>query len=58
MEDFYKGLGEGLGIADALRRAQLARIEKGEHPYYWAPVVISGDFRPIREYRALFRGLR
>jgi CHAT domain-containing protein len=36
-----------LGRAEALRRAMLAMIDKGEprqaHPSYWAPFVVVGE---------------
>jgi CHAT domain-containing protein len=36
-----------LGRADALRRAMLAMIDKGDgheaHPAYWAPFVVVGE---------------
>ena len=39
-----------LGRAEALRRAMLAMIDKGEpaqaHPAYWAPFVVVGEGAP------------
>ena len=39
-----------LGRAEALRRAMLALIDKGEpreaHPAYWAPFVVVGEGAP------------
>jgi hypothetical protein len=36
-----------LGLAEALRRAMLAMIDKGKpheaHPAYWAPFVVVGE---------------
>ena len=55
MQAFYKARGEqGLGKAQALRRAQLAfingdirrtREQTWDHPYYWAPFVLMGNWR-------------
>ena len=48
MVEFYRNLrnGEGLSKAEALRLAQLKIMrEKGyEHPFYWAPFIIVGDW--------------
>jgi CHAT domain-containing protein len=37
----------GVGHAEALRRAMLALVDKGEvheaHPTYWAPFVVVGE---------------
>lgn len=48
MDRFYKAMfTEGLPPAAALRRAQLALAgsEQWRHPYYWAGVLINGDWR-------------
>ena len=41
-----------IGRAEALRRAMLALIDKGEphqaHPYFWAPFVVVGEGGPAR----------
>jgi CHAT domain-containing protein len=41
MADFYENLTE-VGVPEALRRAQLRFIERGEHPYFWAPFTAAG----------------
>ena len=45
MNDFYRRLGEGASVADALRHAQLAAIasETHDHPKYWAAYMLTGD---------------
>lgn len=53
MLEFYKQLrhsavkGTPLGKAEALRRAQLSLMNdpRYNHPYYWAPTVLIGDWR-------------
>ena len=55
MQAFYKARGEGaLNKAQALRQAQLAFIageirqskqKAWDHPYYWAPFVLMGNWR-------------
>ncbi|MBC8122507.1 MAG: CHAT domain-containing protein, partial [Gemmatimonadaceae bacterium] len=49
MEQFYRGLGLGLGRSEALRRAQLgvAGMAGLGHPYWWAAFAPSGDWRPV-----------
>ena len=46
MSSYYRGLREGLGRGDALRRAQLAILNrKGhEHPFYWASFIQVGEW--------------
>jgi CHAT domain-containing protein len=46
MSAYYRGLREGLGRGDALRRAQLAILNrKGhEHPFYWASFIQVGEW--------------
>jgi len=46
MTAFYAGLKQGLGRAEALRKAQLAMLKrKGrEHPFYWASFIQSGEW--------------
>lgn len=45
---FYTELAKGRGRAAALRDAKLSMIEgRGGHPYRWAALVLSGDWRPI-----------
>lgn len=41
MSDFYGFLPRS-GVAGALRRAQIRFIERGEHPYFWAPFTAAG----------------
>ncbi|MGD1903752.1 MAG: tetratricopeptide repeat protein [Geitlerinemataceae cyanobacterium] len=46
MVKFYAGIWEdGLTPAAALRQAQLAMWEAGEHPYYWAAFGLQGEWR-------------
>jgi tetratricopeptide (TPR) repeat protein len=53
METFYRKLAEGWTKAAALRHAQRQFIdgEAGDaryaHPYYWAPVFLTGDTGPL-----------
>lgn len=49
MRDFYTGLKNGQGRAQALRSAQLAMLKTGpyRHPRYWSAFLISGDWRPL-----------
>jgi tetratricopeptide (TPR) repeat protein len=42
MTDLYTFLQRGTPIASSLRDAQLAFIERGEHPYLWSPFVLIG----------------
>jgi CHAT domain-containing protein len=42
MQRWYRHLREGLGRAEALRKAQLEIKTKHPHPYYWAPFVLVG----------------
>ncbi len=46
MSAFYRGLAEGLGRAEALRRAKIRFIESNTalaHPYHWAGFVLYGQ---------------
>lgn len=46
MINFYDGLKKGLTKAEALRRAQVALLNKGDfhiHPFFWAPYVMIGN---------------
>lgn len=47
MESLYRGLADGLSKTEALRRAQLALLRQGdsEHPFYWAPFVLIGNWQ-------------
>ncbi len=42
MQSFYAGLLAGRRPSYALRAAQIERIERGDHPFYWAPFVLLG----------------
>ncbi len=46
MEEFYKGLKNGIPKAEALRIAQLALMKnpKYAHHYYWAPFLLVGSW--------------
>ncbi|QHG20410.1 CHAT domain-containing protein [Nostoc sp. ATCC 53789] len=45
MEEFYKGLKNGLALPEALRLAKLSLLssEKYFHPYYWAGFILVGN---------------
>ena len=46
---FHQGFaGDRLPVAKALRRAQLAFIEEGVHPYYWSGFVVTGNTSALR----------
>lgn len=53
MQTFYQHLSEGLPKNKALRKAQLAAIEKGQAPFFWAGFVPLGDMRPIIQTTSL-----
>ncbi|HMT08442.1 MAG TPA: CHAT domain-containing protein [Pyrinomonadaceae bacterium] len=42
MESFYAQIQLRDGAAASLRKAQISAIERGEHPYFWAPFVAIG----------------
>ncbi|MFN0277015.1 MAG: CHAT domain-containing protein [Pyrinomonadaceae bacterium] len=42
MKDFYTNLQLGHSIPASLRRAQIAFIERREHPFFWSPFAIIG----------------
>lgn len=46
MEEFYKGLKNGISKAEALRLAQLTLMKnpKYAHHYYWAPFLLVGSW--------------
>ncbi|NEP15054.1 MAG: CHAT domain-containing protein [Symploca sp. SIO2C1] len=47
MVEFYRNLGQGNGNrAEALRQAQLSLLkqQKYQHPYYWAPFILVGNW--------------
>ncbi|MEM9216642.1 MAG: CHAT domain-containing protein [Cyanobacteria bacterium P01_F01_bin.150] len=50
MARYYENLTKGMGRSNALRAVQLEMINAGDeysHPYYWAPFILTGDWRPI-----------
>jgi CHAT domain-containing protein len=49
MVSYYEKLLQGKGRSEALREVQLAMLKDGQtaHPYYWAPFIQSGDWRPL-----------
>lgn len=46
MTEFYQQLSKGIGKAEALRNAQeyMLKQPKYEHPFYWAPFVLVGNW--------------
>jgi CHAT domain-containing protein len=51
MRSFYAGLRAGRGRAQALREAQLEALSDTSgrsHPFFWAPVVLLGDWGALR----------
>ncbi|HBL10917.1 MAG TPA: hypothetical protein DD379_05835, partial [Cyanobacteria bacterium UBA11162] len=46
MSEFYQELSKGVRKAEALRTAQLNLLKqpKYEHPFYWAPFVLVGNW--------------
>ncbi len=49
MKAYYERLARGEGRSEAMRQVQLAMLHTPgrEHPYYWAPFVVSGDDRTL-----------
>jgi CHAT domain-containing protein/Flp pilus assembly protein TadD len=47
MEEFYRQLKAGKGIAEAKRLAEITLLRNPEtsHPYYWAPFILIGNWR-------------
>jgi CHAT domain-containing protein len=47
MAEFYKNLAAGKSKAEAMQNAQLALLRNPEynHPFFWAPFVLMGDWR-------------
>lgn len=47
MTDFYRRLAAGAGKAAALRGAQLALLDRQgyQHPFFWAPFTLVGDWQ-------------
>ena len=55
MVQYYQQLIQsGLGRGEALRNMQQDFIEseKYNHPYYWASLLLTGDWRPLASARA------
>ncbi len=50
MVQFHRRLRRGLAKDEALLQAmrEVAADPATAHPYYWAPFVLMGDFRPLR----------
>jgi CHAT domain-containing protein len=50
MVDIYRGLHAGLGRGAAVSAAQRTLLDRGDgetHPYFWAALVLVGDWRPL-----------
>jgi CHAT domain-containing protein/tetratricopeptide (TPR) repeat protein len=49
MKAYYERLASGEGRSDAMRHVQLAFLHTSgrEHPYYWAPFIVSGNDEPL-----------
>jgi CHAT domain-containing protein/Tfp pilus assembly protein PilF len=49
MTDYYRGLKQGLGRGDALRRAQRTMVARRgrEHPFYWASFIQAGEWASL-----------
>lgn len=47
MVEFYKGLKQGKSKGQALQQAQILQLgqEKYNHPFFWAPFILIGDWR-------------
>lgn len=45
IKEFYTHWLAGVSKTEALRQAQIALLEKYEHPYYWAPLILTGNER-------------
>jgi hypothetical protein len=54
MEGFYRNLGKGLPVAEALRQAKLEAIAQGSSPIVWAAFQVVGDpgVTPVLRTRA------
>jgi len=48
MVDFHRRVLGGVGVADALRGAQLALRERHPDPYFWAAFILQGDPGAVR----------
>ena len=53
MNKFYTNLLAGMGIAEALRKAQSDVMLDLPHPYYWAAFVLTGDPGEVTENKFL-----
>jgi CHAT domain-containing protein len=53
MTEYYKGLKEGLGRGEALRRVKLAMLKRKDrqHPFYWASFIQSGEWANLNGQR-------
>jgi CHAT domain-containing protein len=50
MNDYYRGLKQGLGRGDALRQAKLAMLSRRgsrQHPFYWASFIQAGEWASL-----------
>ncbi len=49
MTSYYTGLKNGLGRGEALRRAQLAMLQRKDrqHPFYWASFIQAGNWKSL-----------
>jgi CHAT domain-containing protein len=49
MEEFYNNISIGMAKAEALCKAQtiLLRSAEFKDPYYWAPLILVGDWSPV-----------
>ncbi len=54
MEQFYKGLHDGLSKVQALRAAKLYYLDNSNaltsHPSYWAGFLLHGNYKPLPSY--------
>lgn len=49
MSEYYKRLKAGEGRSEALRNVQLKMLKnpRRRHPFYWAPFIQSGEWKPL-----------
>jgi len=56
MINFYHSLKEGNAKSHALHQAKMKYLDQANdvdsHPYYWAPFLLSGDYRAILDVRS------